>query len=125
MNALVVSLYTGYALYAIFPYTADLLKLGNTPDIKFAISLLIYIVAVSISQFILRRFTSSVFGRAGAMPLIIMALLTAGFVVALLYHVFGVTAVFNFPGIVNSVFAPNAFFFYWFIAPLAGLFFLA
>jgi len=124
MYAYITSLYIGYALYAIFPYTSDILKFGNTPDIKFFLSLLIYVVAVGISSFILRRSMGYGSGRNG-MNMAILGLLALGFIFVLLYHVFGITAVFNLPSFVDSLFAPNAFFFYWFAAPLVGLYFLA
>lgn len=55
----------------------------------------------------------------------VLGLLALGFVLAMLYHVFGVTGVINLPSFLDSLFAPNSYFFYWFIAPLVGLFFLA
>jgi hypothetical protein len=124
MNAFISSLYVGYALYAIFPYTTTVLGWGNTPEIKFALMLGVYVVAVALSFAVLRRFMSSSFSRS-FVPMAVLGLFALGLLMALLYHVFGITAIFNLPSFLDSAFAPKAVFFYWFIAPLIGLFFLA
>lgn len=124
MNAFISSLYVGYALYAMFPYTAVVRSWGTTPILKYFFVLGIYIVCVAIAFVVLRRFVNSSFRRS-FLPMAVLALLALGFVLAMLYHVFGVTALFNLPSFIDSLFAPNSYFFYWFIAPLVGLFFFA
>ncbi|MEJ0053222.1 MAG: hypothetical protein WDN10_00640 [bacterium] len=124
MNAFISSLYTGYALYAVFPYLPTVLSWGGTPEIKLALTLGVYALAVAVAFPVLKRFMGASFSRSFA-PLAILGLLALGFIIAMLYHVFGATAVVNLPPLLDTLFAPKGLFFYWFIAPLVGLFFLS
>lgn len=123
MNTFTLSLYIGYALYAIFPYMTTVQSWGNTHEIKFALTLGVYIVAVAVSFFILKRFVLNSYAKSG-IAAVILGLLALGFILAMLYHVFGITALFNLPSFVDALFAPSSVFFYWFIAPLVGLYFV-
>jgi len=123
MNAFALSLYVGYGLYAVFPYMPTVLKWGNTHEIKFALTLGVYLIAVALSMFILKRFVLNSYAKTG-IAAIVLGLLSLGFILAMLYHVFGITALFNLPSYVNALFAPSGVFFYWFIAPLVGLYFV-
>lgn len=123
MNPAIVALYVGYALYAVFPFTAALEALGSGASGKFFIDVFIYAAACAVSYAVLKRFTSNGYyewWRVGIVGLLALAAL-----LALLYHTFGIAAVFHLPPILGTLFAPKAYFFWWFIAPLAGLLILA
>ena len=45
------------------------------------------------------------------------------FLLAIAYHVFQVSNIYIFPDPINSLFAPDKYFFWWFVAPLLGLLF--
>jgi len=124
MNALISSLYVGFALYEVFPYTVTVLGWGNTPELKFALALGIYVVGTALSFFVLKRFVGSSFSRS-FVPMAVLGVLALVFVLALLYHIFNITSLFHLPSFLNAFFAPKQLFFWWFLAPLVGLLFLA
>lgn len=121
--AVLLSFYCAYALYAMFPYmsylptapalTALLSKLG----LYFALMLVFYII--------LRRVVVSDFLYIGIFGFIVLSFVGAGFLVALMYHVFPLDTVYHFSPAIDALFAPKEYFFLWFVAPALGLFFLA
>ena len=82
---------------------------------------------VSLSSFfiILRRVVVSDFLYVGIFGLAALSFFAAAFLIALAYHVFPVADVYNFTPAIDLLFAPKEYFFWWFIAPAVGLFFLA
>jgi hypothetical protein len=74
---------------------------------------------------ILRRVVVSDFLYIGIFGTLILALLGATFLIAMAYHVFPVADVYNFTPAMDALFAPQKYFFWWFVAPALGLFFLA
>lgn len=119
---LIISLYVGYALYTLFPYLS---YLPTTPPIAtLGAALALYIGFSGIAYLILRRAIVSDFIYVGIFGLAFLSLLTAGFLLALLYHLFPVAPLYTFTPAVDFLFAAKEYFFWWFIAPLIGLFFL-
>ena len=123
--SLVIALYAGYGLYIVFPYLDEVLALSGSPLIKFGISVGLYLVAVLIPYLLLRRVAVSDFVSIGFVGLLLLSVITAGFLFALAYFVFDVGSVYSFSASIESLFAPAKYFFWWFIAPLVGLLFLA
>jgi hypothetical protein len=120
---LMISFYAGYALYQAFPYME---YLPTAPAIaKLGATLGIYLVLLAISYFILRRTVVSDFVYVGIFGMAILSFLGAGLVLALAYHIFPVRDVYTFTPALDVLFAPKQFFFYWFAAPLIGLFIFA
>ena len=113
--ALILSLYVGYALYSVFPFT-DIA--GGTPLGNVAV----YVVFVVLSYLLVRRIGNSGFGGIKIVPLIILSILTGGFVMALGYTAFNIDTVYDFPKTLDLLFAPAEYFFWWFVAPLAAIF---
>lgn len=120
----ILSLYAGYALYTVFPYTDMLVASGGTPLLRAIFSIIIYLACSFLLYLILRRVSSSSYASAKPFPVFILSLLTAGFVLALGYHLFGIAKVFPLSPQLDVLFAPKQYFFWWFIAPLVGFFFL-
>lgn len=123
--SLMLSLYAGYAIYIVFPYTDFVLTLGGTTTIKAALSILLFAAATIIPFLFLRRITSGGFGSLTFFQNLLLATIAAAFILALGYHLFDIGNIYTFPDPLNRLFEPKEYFFYWFIAPLAGLFFLA
>lgn len=121
--ALLVSFYTAYALYVLFPYQSFLPSTPATPALLAHAGL--YAAFVLVFFIILRRVIVSDFLYIGAIGLIVLSLLGAGFLVALAYHVFPMADVYRFTPAMDILFAPKEYFFWWFITPALGLFFLA
>ncbi|MFA6502655.1 MAG: hypothetical protein WCT45_00140 [Candidatus Paceibacterota bacterium] len=121
--SVLLALYAAYAIYVAFPYASllptapALTALGANIILYAGITLLFYIV--------LRRVVVSDFLYVGIFGTLILSLLGATFLLALAYHVFPVAAVYNFTPAIDVLFAPKAYFFWWFSAPAIGLFFLA
>lgn len=121
--SLLLSFYAAEALYALFPYNS---LLPSAPALTALVAHLALFLAFALVTFIvLRRVVVSDFLYIGPIGLGILAFLGAGFLLALAYHVFPVREVYTFTPAVNALFAPKQWFFWWFVAPLAGLFFIA
>ncbi len=74
---------------------------------------------------ILRRVVVSDFLYVGIFGLIALSFFGAAFLLALAFQVFPVADVYRFTPAIDLLFAPKAYFFWWFVAPAVGLFFLA
>lgn len=118
-----LSLYTAYALYTAFPYK-DILP--TAPAITaVATHAGLYIALAFIFYIILRRIVVSDFLYIGSLGLITLSFLGAGFLIALAYQVFDINSVYRFTPAIDMLFAAKEYFFWWFVAPAIGLFFLA
>lgn len=121
--AVLLALYAAYALYAAFPYM-DFLP--SAPAITaLATRLGLYAVLTLLFYIILRRVVVSDFLYIGIMGILLLSLLGSTFLLALAYHVFPVADVYQFNSALDPFFGPEQFFFWWFIGPAVGLFFLA
>jgi hypothetical protein len=120
---IILSFYTAYAIYIAFPYDS---YLPSAPAITaLATRVGLYLAFVVIFYIIMRRVVVSDFLYIGSIGLILISFLAAGFLLALAYHVFPVAPVYHFTPALDMLFASKTYFFYWFIAPAVGLFFLA
>jgi len=120
-----ISLYCGYAIYSVFPYRDAIVAIGATPLVQAALAIGLFIAATAGPFLISMRLTAPSFGQLSFFQGLLLSLVAAVFLLALGYHVFDITNVYTFPDPLNQLFAPEGFFFYWFIAPLVGLYFLA
>lgn len=121
--AIILSYYGAYAVYVAFPYeqylpqapalTALLTHVGVYAGLGFAF----YII--------LRRVVVSDFLSVGNIGLIVLSFLASTFLIAMSYHMFPITSIYDFTPAMDVFFAPKEFFFWWFVAPVIGLFFLA
>ncbi len=123
MNGLVLSLYIGYALYIVFPFKNALLAMGGTDAMRTIIAIVLYVVAVGFSHYLLRSLGMHARGRSG-LPAVVLGVLVVAFLLALCYQLFNITQLIILPPLVVEVFGPSMYFFWWFIAPIVGLFFL-
>lgn len=123
--SLILALYGGYAIYIVFPFTDTIVGAGGTPLVQAALSIVVFGVATIPPFALIRRITSGGFGSLSFVPNLILAFLTASFLIALGYHVFDLSNIYAFPAPLDNLFAPKGYFFWWFIAPLIGLFVLA
>jgi hypothetical protein len=121
--AVQLAFYSAYALYIAFPYTSYL------PTAPAMTALLVHVGLYAAFSFafyiILRRVVVSDFLYIGIFGLIALSFLGAAFLLALAYHVFPVASVYKFTPAIDILFAPKAYFWWWFVAPAIGLFFLA
>jgi len=122
---LLVALYAGYATYAAIPAAYTKLIPTAPPLTAFFSHVGIYAGFTFVAYLILRRIVVSDFLFIGLLGFVFLSFAGAGFLLALAYHVFPTAAVYTFTPAVDLLFAPTQYFFWWFIAPIVGLFFLA
>ncbi len=121
--SILLAFYGAYAVYAVFPYSSYLpvepatTALLAQAGLYLGLSLLFYMI--------LRRVVASDFLYVGLFGLIALSFLAAAFLIALAYHVFPVADVYQFTPAIDAFFASKTYFFWWFIAPAVGIFFLA
>ena len=121
--AVLLAFYAAYALYAMFPYMS---YLPTAPALTALLAHIGLYLGLTLAFYIvLRRVVVSDFLYIGIFGLIALSFLGAAFLLALAYHVFPVASVYTFTPAVNILFAPQQYFFWWFVAPAIGLFFLA
>ncbi len=121
--AVLLAFYTAYALYVGFPFMS---YLPSAPPLTALLSQIgLYVALVFLFYIILRRVVVSDFLYVGIFGLIALSFLGAAFLLALAYHVFPVASVYTFTPAIDVLFAPKAYFWWWFVAPAIGLFFLA
>jgi len=120
-----LSLYGGYALYSVFPYKDAIIAAGATPFIQAFLSVIIFIAATVLPFVVTLRLTSQSYGSLSVIQNFLLSLLAATFLMALAYHVFNISNIYTFSDPLNELFKPEGYFFYWFIGPLIGIYFLA
>jgi len=123
--SLILALYAGYAIYIVFPYTDFIVAMGGTAIIKAILSIVVFAICTLVPFVIIRRLTGGGFGSLSFVPNLLLSFLAAAFILVLGYHVFDISNIYTFSERLNQLFAPEGFFFWWFIAPLAGLFIFA
>ncbi len=121
--SVLLAFYCAYALYVMFPYMS---YLPTAPALTALLAQAGVYLGLSFLFFIiLRRVVVSDFLYIGILGLIALSFLAAAFLIALAYQVFPVASVYQFTPAIDLLFAPKEYFFWWFIAPAVGLFFLA
>lgn len=121
--SLILSFYAGYALYTVFPYSDTIVSAGGTPLVKAVISIILFGIATTIPFHFIQRLTTGGFGVLAFVPRFALSFLSSTFLITLAYHVFQLHNIYSFPDPINGLFAPDQYFFWWFIAPLVGLIF--
>ncbi len=121
--AVLLAFYSAYALYVAFPYMSFLPTAPAMTALLAHVGL--YLGLTFAFYIILRRVVVSDFLYIGIFGLIALSFLGSAFLIALAYHVFPVASVYQFTPAIDILFAPKAYFFWWFSAPAIGLFFLA
>lgn len=120
--ALLLSFYCSYAVYNVFPFID---YLPSAPAFTAFIARVALYGAVSIIFYlILRRVAVSDFLFISIFGLIPLSLLGGAFLLAVAYHSFAITEAYQLTPAITSLFSGDLFF-WWFISPAVGLFFLA
>src|SRR3989338_1204562 len=118
-----MAFYASFAIYLMFPYMS---YLPTAPAMTALLAQAgLYAVLSFLFYIILRRVVVSDFLYIGIFGLLALSFLGAAFLLALAYHVFPVADVYNFTPAIDLLFAAKAYFWWWFVAPAIGLFFLA
>jgi hypothetical protein len=121
--AILLSFYSAYALYVVFPFSS---YLPSAPALTALVAhVALYLAFTAIFFLILRRVVVSDFLYVGIFGVIALSFLGAAFILVLAYHVVPVAEVYTFTPPLDILFAPKEYFWWWFVAPAIGLFFLA
>ncbi len=121
--SVLIAFYAAYAIFVAFPYDS---LLPTAPALTALLANIGLYAALTLAFYIiLRRVVVSDFLYVGIFGTIILAFLGATFLLALAYHIFPVASVYNFTPAVDALFAAKAYFWWWFVGPAIGLFFLA
>lgn len=119
--SLILALYVGFAFFSVFPYKEAFI-IGDTPLVRSVASILLFAVLTFFPYALLRRVSTSSNIRISPVMLGILAFITGGFVLALGYHVLNIAAVIPLTPSLDALFGPDKFFFWWFLAPLVGVY---
>ncbi len=119
--SLILALYVGFALFTVFPYK-EMVLIGDTPLTKAICGIALFAAFTLFPYVLLRRVSTSGSMRINPVALAILTLVTGGFVLALGYHVLHIADLIPLTPSLDALFAPDKFFFWWFLAPLGGIF---
>ncbi|MES2668513.1 MAG: hypothetical protein V4644_02405 [Patescibacteria group bacterium] len=122
--SLILALYVGFALFTVFPYK-ELLIVGDTSLVRAICGIALFGSFTLFPYLLLRRVSSTGSMRINPVALGLLALATGGFVLALGYHVLDIASVIPLTPSLDALFAPDQYFFWWFVAPLAGVYLTA
>ena len=117
---LIAALYTALALYQAFetlPYASMVVGPYMQIGLYLVFAGLLFIAFSGLSYFMAAR-------SGGFFAEIIMAVLIAGFLLAIAIHILPVQQIYTFTDATKQLFASSQSFFWWLVGPLAGLFFL-
>ncbi|MBU1292835.1 hypothetical protein KJ819_02075 [Patescibacteria group bacterium] len=120
---LVMSLYAGFALFTLFPYTK--LITGDSVMTIFVANAIIFAVLTYFPYVLLRRISTSGSIHINTLLLSGLSLLAAGLLLAIGYHALGLSAAVPLTPSLAALFAPSSYFFWWMAAPLVGIFLTA
>ncbi|MSU74682.1 hypothetical protein EXS57_02800 [Candidatus Kaiserbacteria bacterium] len=120
--AIILSYYGAHAIYMSFPYMS---YLPSAPPLTALLAHAGLYAALGFAFYVvMRRVVVSDFLYIGNVALIILSFFASAFLIALTYHVFPIDSVYHFKPAMDALFAPKEYFFWWFVAPAIGLFFL-
>ena len=119
--SLILALYVAFALFSVFPYK-DLFLIGDTPLVRAVAGIALFAVFTFFPYVLLRRVSTSGSIHINPLVLALLTLVTGGFVLALGYHVLDIAAVIPLTPSLDALFAPDQYFFWWFLAPLIGVY---
>lgn len=115
---LIAAMYAAVVLYIFFPFDTSILS-----DSYIAIALYFLFVFIALTAFSgLSFFMAS--AERNLLKIGAMSVLVAGLFLAIGIHVLPLEHIYTFNSATKSLFASDQSFFWWLVAPLAGLFFL-
>lgn len=119
--SLILALYVGFALFTVFPFK-EMFLVGDSALARAVAGMVLFAVFTVFPYILLRRVSTTGSLSINPISLALLALATGGFVLALGYHVLDIASVIPLTPSLDALFAPEGYFFWWFLAPLAGIF---
>ncbi len=123
--SLILGLYFAFLILLQFPYSTNLYTLaGKGTDGSPILKIGIFLVLTLLGMFLFRRLLNEDLMFYGIAKKVVLALLATILVITFCYHVLPVRSLIDPGATLNTLFAPPQYFFWLFILPLVGLFFL-
>lgn len=122
--SLVLALYIGFAFFTVFPFKETLI-FGDTAFVRALSGIALFAVFTAFPYILIRRVSTAGSLRINPIALAILAFAAGGLVLVLGYHVLNIAAVLPLTPSLDALFAPEQYFFWWFLAPLIGIYLTA
>jgi len=125
--SLTVATYVGLTLYNLFPFRDTILEAtAGAPLASLSLMIVMLIGFTVIPYIILSRVVVTDFlGRSGIIFLLMISFLLTAMLLASAYHILPIREFYAFTPVLDALFAPKEFFFWWFVSPLFALFMFA
>jgi hypothetical protein len=124
ITSIIVSIYISAFLYINAFFVQKLVFVGNEASKLFWNHLGIFLLFFIPVFYLLRNVVSGDYSRRGKfVGAGLLAVATAGLVLAIFYHVIPLTPVYNFSAGIDKLFATDTMFTFWLLIPLLVLFF--
>lgn len=125
MITLMVSLYTTYALFAVFPYEDYVQSIAGESFHPLVLSLGVFLVLFAVLSLVMHRVVCAEYTSSGVrrwFEAAVLSTATTAFLLALSYHVFPIEEIYDFGAPIDALFAGGELFFWWLIVPFFGIF---
>ncbi|MBT3282548.1 hypothetical protein HON59_00875 [bacterium] len=124
--SLMLSLYASVPVVFFFPYLQSISFFGETEKAILYSQIGLFILVIILINVLLTGIVSFELYHRGLRKLIengFLALASGGLLVAISYHIINISDLYDFAGIVDTLFASTTLFFWWLVAPLIVIFF--
>ena len=125
--SLTIAVYVGLTLYNLFPFRDVVLAAtAGAPLASLSLMIVMLLGFTTIPYIILSRVVVTDFlGRSGIIFLLMISFLLTAMLLASAYHILPIRDFYAFTPVLDALFAPKEFFFWWFVSPLFALFMFA
>lgn len=122
--ALLLSLYVGILAFLSFPFLDEFTLLKDSETQITLSHIALFVIGVLVAYFVIKRSTYAEYTGGKAQQLLQAGVLAAGstaLLFAFAYHTLPIATLYDFNQSIDNLFS-SAYFFYWIVAPLAGLY---
>jgi len=125
--SLTVAVYVGVTLYTLFPFKDAVLGATAGAPLASLSLMLVMLVGFTVVPYVIlsRVVVTDFLGRSGVIFLLMISFLLTAMLLASAYHILPIREFYAFTPMLDALFAPKEFFFWWFISPLFALFMFA
>ena len=121
------AVYIGILLYTLFPFRDAVLTASQGEPLLSLLFIGVMLISfIAVPYIVLNRVVVTDFlGRLGIIFLLTISFLLTAMLLASAYHILPIRDFYVFTPVLDALFAPQEFFFWWFISPLVALFLFA
>jgi hypothetical protein len=124
--SLTLSLYASVPIVYFFPYLQSISFFGDTEKAMLYSQIGLFILVIILINVVLSEIISWELHNRGLRKFIengFLAFASSGLLIAISYHIINISDLYDFVGLVDTLFASTTLFFWWLVAPLIVLFF--